>query len=462
MEEKGLFKKIPSVNYLAEKVAIHFKNKFPFKFIVYKIRIFLSRLRSKILSNTQHDLNESYKKLELNLLKEFTITSKQQLTQVVNATGIIIHTNLGRVPLGDRAFKKLHYIARGYSNLEITPDGKRGDRIQRLKDLFGFLTGSESVVVVNNDAAAVYLILTTLARDKEVVIARSELVEIGGKFRLPEVIKESGVKLVEVGTTNRSYIEDYKKAITENTALILKVHKSNFTLQGFTCEPELTELVSLSKETGIPLFYDQGDGCMVKVGKEKLTVKQALDCGVDIVSFSGDKLLGGPQAGIILGKKKYLAKLSTTPIYRALRIGKLTLSALEGTLEEYLWGEENNLPVWRMINLPLSKLRERSIAFYFALNSKVRDLARVTLIEREAMIGGGSLAELRLPGVCIFIKPYYISVEALKKYLFNYSPPIVTCIDKDCVVINLRTVKEEEENILFKALVESLSKLREV
>jgi L-seryl-tRNA(Ser) seleniumtransferase len=381
---------------------------------------------------------------------------------VINATGVVIHTNLGRSPLHPSALRHLVEISKAYSNLEYDLDrGDRGTRYAHVEEILCRLSGAESAMAVNNNAGAVLLVLNTLAEGREVVVSRGELVEIGGAFRIPDVMKRSGALLKEVGTTNRTHLTDYLKAIGPQTALLLKVHTSNFRVLGFTSEVPLQELVQLGKEQRLPVMEDLGSGCLVdltKYGLEKEpTVQEVIKTGVDLVTFSGDKLLGGPQAGIILGKKGVIDLIKTNPLTRALRIDKLTLAALESTLLVYLDERKamEEIPTLRMLAVGQDRLRQRG-------RRLLRRLARMDKIEavmREdvSQVGGGSLPLQALPTMVIAIKPCSLSVNDLEKRLREGSPPIISRIHKEELVLDLRTIFDEEiplvEEGIGKALI---------
>ena len=333
------FQKLPAVNKLLNSKNIKpLTEKHGSNLVKYCIREVLNNLRQKL---KQHKQIPDTAEIEKIIISEINSLSKQSLKPVINATGVVVHTNLGRSPLGKHLLKESFDTLTAYNNLEFDLEkGKRGHRNTHASKLLKYLTGAEDVVVVNNNAAAVMFILSTFAKNKEVIISRGELIEIGGAFRIPDIMETSGAKMIEIGTTNKTKIKDYEKAITENTAIIFKTHKSNYTIKGFTKEASLKEIVELGKKTGIPTVYDIGSGLLRKVDNNALKnepdVKQAINTGIDMVCFSGDKLLGGPQAGIIAGKKKYINILKNHPLMRVLRVGKTTLTMLETACKYYL------------------------------------------------------------------------------------------------------------------------------
>jgi L-seryl-tRNA(Ser) seleniumtransferase len=379
--------------------------------------------------------------------------SRPTLRPVINATGVIIHTNLGRAPLSVEARTAMELAARGYTNLEYDLEaGRRGSRYVHAEELLCRLTGAETALVVNNNAAAVLLILTALARGKEVIVSRGHLVEIGGGFRMPEVMRQSGARLVEVGTTNRTYIHDYEEAITEETALLMRVHRSNFRLTGFVHEPELGELVELGEKKGLPVIDDLGSGALLDTSVYGLahepTLQESVAGGVALVSASGDKLLGGPQAGIIVGREDLVASLKRHPLTRALRVDKTTIAALQATLLHYLKGEAaEKVPVWQMIATPIEAIEERAIAWAKKL-AEAGVAARV--VDGLSTVGGGSLPGETLPTRLVAIK--VDSPDELARRLRAGDPPVTGRIEDDLFLLDPRTVSDEEEEVLLEAI----------
>ncbi len=448
--------RIPKVHELKEKFFQLFPT-FPISYFTEPSRRVAQIIREKWQKGEIKELEDSY--LE-NLIKEvFKEYETPYLKRVINATGIVIHTNLGRAPLSKKAIEEIVKIAKYYSNLEFDlKEGKRGSRYIHVDDILKEITGAESVLVVNNNAAAVLISLNTLAFQKEVIVSRGELVEIGGSFRIPEVMKWAGCILREVGTTNKTRLSDYENVINENTALLLKVHKSNFEIVGFTEEVKIEELVELGKRKGLPVMKDLGSGCFVDFSKYKLkkepTVQEVLKAGVDIVTFSGDKLLGGPQAGIILGKKIYIEKIKNNPLNRALRIDKLTLAGLEATLRFYR--DEvlaiEHIPVLKMILTPKEKLRKK--ANY--LRKKLEQLKlfdfKFKIIETINKTGGGALPTLDLPSYAVAIFSS-LSPQFIQKFLRENEPPIITRIEEDKVLIDVRCLFDEDYPEIIRAFL---------
>jgi|SRR5580700_403693 L-seryl-tRNA(Ser) seleniumtransferase len=364
------------------------------------------------------------------------------LLPVINATGIILHTNLGRAPLAAEALGAVGELTRGYSNLEYDLDsGKRGSRYERVSNILTDVTGAEDSLVVNNCAAAVLLVLDTFAKGREVIVARSQLVEIGGGFRIPDVLERSGARLVEVGTTNRVNVEDFERALSPRTALLLRTHTSNYRIEGFTHDASPRELADLGRRAGVPVVEDLGGGALVDLAEygvaHERTVQESLSDGIGLVTFSGDKLLGGPQAGIITGTAQLVAPLKNNPLLRALRVGKMTLAALDATLQCYRGGGKGErLPVYQMLAATIAELRARA-------NAYVEALTGVTVVESVAYAGGGALAQERIPSVAVAIeveKP-----DRLASQLRAGAPPIVARVEDGRLLLDLRTIAPEED-----------------
>lgn len=371
------------------------------------------------------------------------------LQPVINATGVILHTNLGRAPLSQAAMEAATSVALGYSTLEYDLEkGKRGSRLVHAEKLLCRLTQAEAALVVNNNAAAVLLALTALARRRAVVIARSQLVEIGGGFRIPEVLKQSGARLVEVGTTNRVHLRDYEEALQQNPALFLRAHRSNFLILGFTSEPELAEMAALAHQKGIWLVDDLGSGSLLDTARFGLAheplVQESLEAGADLVCFSGDKLLGGPQAGIIVGKAELVKKLSRHPLARAIRADKLCLAALSATLLHYLRDEaEREIPVWRMISTPPADLQRRALRWQ-------EELATGEVVLGESTVGGGSLPGETLPTYLLALS--LSSPNQALERLRRQNPPVIARTQAEKVLMDPRTVLPEQDEALLIAL----------
>jgi L-seryl-tRNA(Ser) seleniumtransferase len=431
-------------------------------------RPFISGLLKRVLADLRRDFmapshqglsEEAVMELVLQQLKiAVSKVFESSLRRVINATGVVLHTNLGRAPLNSAALDRVAEVARHYSNLEyVLEEGVRGRRDQHVSGLLNHLLDCEQSIVVNNNAAAVFLILNTLAGSGEVLISRGELIEIGDSFRIPEILEKSGAVLREVGTTNRTHLEDYRRAFNERTRLVLRVHPSNFRVVGFASRPNLDELLKLCRKLSIPLVEDLGSGCLVDLGPfgiaDEPMARRSLELGVPIVCFSGDKLLGGPQAGVIAGQAEWIGKIRSNPLYRALRVDKLTLAALEGTLLSYLVRPETpEIPVIRMIQLTSASIRQRSEAILAQLPISQPEL-ETRLVDGYSKIGGGSTPEHGLQTCLISLRSSSKSASEIECELRSSNPPILTRIEKDCVLIDLRTVFLEEESDLVKALI---------
>ena len=383
------------------------------------------------------------------------------LFPVINATGVIVHTNLGRAPLSQAALSSIHDISKGYSNLEYDIDsGKRGSRSLHAAKLLKSITGTEDAMVVNNNAAAVLLMLSGLCREREVIISRGQLVEIGGGFRVPDVMVQSGARLVEVGTTNRTHLQDYEKAITPDTAAILVAHHSNYKIIGFTSEPSLDELAELAHQHGIPLLFDQGSGALFDVTSFGLehepTVLEGLQAGADIVTFSGDKLLGGPQAGILCGRKDLIRILMQHPLARAIRADKTCLAGLSATLLHYLRDEAlEAIPVWFMITRDVENIEAEAEL----LVSQLQDSGiSARVLDGQSRVGGGSLPGSSLPTKLVAI--YSSNADNLAAQLREAEYPVIGRIQEDHVLLDPRTILPYQKQALLKILIEQFSKNR--
>jgi L-seryl-tRNA(Ser) seleniumtransferase len=437
-------------------------SRYPRWLVVDAIQNILETYRLKILSSDTSASAAENTPLGLSTaLIEERITSylKPHLRRVINATGVILHTNLGRSPLSRDALANLQNVSSSYSNLEFdTIQGERGNRHDHLVPLLTKLTSAESGLIVNNNAAAVLLALNTLASGREVIISRGELIEIGGSFRIPDVMKASGARLVEVGTTNKTYLDDYHRAINENTALILKVHTSNYRIVGFSAEVSLSDLAALSHEKKIPLMNDLGSGSFLDLSRYGLTkeptIKDSIDHGADLVTFSGDKLLGGPQSGIVLGKEDLVTRMGKNPLMRALRVDKLTLSALEATLIAYLDedGARDAIPTLKMLTQSTDEIEKKAIAITDRIKSDIPSFLQVEIKEDSSQVGGGALPLENLPTRVVAITPLTMSVNQLEQKMRESDPPIIARISNDQILIDPRTLDEGEVNLVLDGL----------
>lgn len=429
--------------------------------VVECIREELECVRTLALSGKEKEAEEAIGKF-VSLVKErVSEETAYPLRKVINATGIILHTNLGRAPLGKIHLDAINQAIGGYSNLEYDLEtGKRGKRFTHYADLISKIAGTEGAIAVNNNAASLTLIFGALSKGKEVIVSRGEAIEIGGKFRIPEVIEQSGAILKEVGTTNKTRISDYEDAINENTGALLKVHTSNYKVIGFTEEVTLEQLVELGKKYNLPVIMDLGSGVLVDLEKYGLahepTVQEQVKKGADLVCFSGDKLLGGPQAGIIVGKKEAVQKLEHYPLMRAIRLDKCAIAALAATFREYMDETRavKNIPVLHMIARPLSELKEQADSLTAGLSECAA--AEIQVEESESMVGGGSLPGEKLASYAVTIQSKDMSCEELMEKMRHFEVPVIAHIKEDKVWLDMRTVMPEEAEILQNCMLEIL------
>lgn len=395
--------------------------------------------------------------------EEVELTIVGTLGRVINATGVVLHTNLGRAPLSKHVAAQIAAVTTEYSNLEYDMDsGQRGKRDVHLARPLQVLCGAEAAIVVNNNAAAVYLVLAALAKGGEALVSRGELIEIGDGFRIPEIMAESGAILHEVGTTNRTKLADYERAIGKETRIILRVHRSNFKIVGFAAQPELKELCALGRRKRIPVYEDLGSGCLADLrgfGVEEPVVRESFAAGADIVSFSGDKLLGGPQAGIIAGRADLVAKIRRHPMFRALRVDKLTIAALDSVLGHYIIGTLDGVPILEMIRATAAEIGERANRFVTELAQRLRpDAAKLEVRDANSVVGGGSTPGQSLPTRAIAVRGTLHSAKELETRLRRPAKgtPVIARVEKNLVWIDLRTVFVEQEADLADALVWAL------
>jgi L-seryl-tRNA(Ser) seleniumtransferase len=402
--------------------------------------------RKEILKGLASDTSEEYMTAEIeNIIKRL---SSYSLRSLINATGIVIHTNLGRSLLAERALENIKRVAGSYANLEYDlKEGKRGKRYSHVKRILREVTGAEDALIVNNNAAAVMLCLNTLSKGREAIVSRGELVEIGGSFRMPEVMAASGAILREVGTTNKTHLHDYEGAINDNTALIAKIHKSNFRVVGFAEEVSVEDLVNLGRKYQIPVMFDLGSGCLIDLKpfgiSDEPVVKDIVNSGVDITTFSGDKLLGGPQGGVIVGKREYIERIQKNPITRAMRIDKLTLAGFEATLMEYIdeEGVVENIPTLRMLLQKPEEIKGRANRIARRLKKEIQN-AQIAVMADLSRAGGGSLPEVDFPTYVVSIKTDDLSVNEIETRLRAGDPPIISRIREDSLILDARTVRE--------------------
>ena len=413
----------------------------------------LADIRKKILESEENRfIDDDFKN---SCLSSFAFASRPSLTHVINASGVVIHTNLGRSLIADEAVKAMCESAGHYSNLEYDlKAGARGQRNSHVEDLLCALTGAEASLVVNNNAGAVLLALSELAKDSEVVVSRGELVEIGGSFRIPDIMNLSGAMLKEVGTTNRTHLYDYERAISEKTSMLLKVHPSNFRIEGFTASPERKELAVLAHERNLIFMEDAGSGLLVESEilnlPSETSIKECISSGADIVTFSGDKLLGGPQTGGIAGKKNLIARIKKNPMARALRVDKVTLSGFEATLRLYAQGLYDSIPTLRMIRCSDDDLKAHAEKLAEELSHRVN--ANIRVIEVEDAAGGGSCPEIKLKGWGVSLKHKVANAGHVQKLLRSLEVPVLCGARDDEIVIHVRTILDDEYETLISAL----------
>ncbi len=460
-EQQRLIRQIPGVDRLLEAAGSRdFAAGVPHPVLVRSIRSHVDKLRAAVLENdpavTAESLSEE--KIVSALARSVQKAMTPKLRRTINATGVVIHTNLGRSLLAEPAIENLARISRRYSNLEYDIDkGRRGSRYSAVEDILCEITGAEAAMVVNNNAGAVLLSLETMAHGRKVVVSRGELVEIGGSFRIPDVMAKSGAILSEVGATNRTHLRDYEQAIEEDTALLLKVHKSNYSVVGFTAEVPLADLVALGSRHGLPVMEDLGSGMFIDFSRYGLikepTVQEAVATGADVITFSGDKLLGGPQAGIIVGKKAPLDRIKKNPINRALRIDKMTLAALESTIA--LYRDEKKavaeIPTLRMMLMPVETIGAMAERLRSGLEKTCADRIRTVVLDRSSRAGGGSLPLLELPSRCVGVQISGISAGRIERAMRTNRPPIIGRIEDDFFVMDPRTLQEEEIDMIIAA-----------
>lgn len=459
--KKGLLSGLPSVDELLKSPeGNQWLSRHQRKIVVQSVREVIALRRTEILEGRR---TEQVDNLRDEIEKRIGELSSYNLKRVINATGIVVHTNLGRSILPENVLDHVIEVGAGYSTLEYDLEaGKRGQRHVHTRRLLQDITGAEDALVVNNNAAAVLICLNTLADGKEVIVSRGELVEIGGSFRVPDVMKSSGAILREVGTTNKTHLYDYINAMNDGTAMILKVHQSNYKIVGFTEDVKVSDLVSLGRKEQVPVMYDLGSGCLLDLRKYGIygepSVQETVRSGADIVTFSGDKLLGGPQGGIIVGKKEYVERIRKSPLARALRVDKLTIAALEATLMEYMDPENAaaKIPVLRMLFRSPEEIRARARKIASALRAAFRE-EHFDVIEDTSRAGGGALPEMEFPSFAVSLKPRAISVNEMESRLRRASPPVIARIREDSLLLDARTVGKDDIKGIVLAVSEALS-----
>lgn len=456
-DRRELLRKIPKIDeVLQDERLFFFTESTPRSVIVDSVREVIEELRKDILEGKRNQVGTK-ETLMTEIVARITGKKKKSLRRVINATGVVLHTNLGRANLSDKACESIMDVARNYTNLEYdVKRGSRGSRHDHVEKILTKITGAEAAMVVNNNAAATMLCLSALAKDKEVIVSRGELVEIGGSFRVPEIMEQSGAKLMDVGTTNKTKPSDYLNAYHEGeTGALMKVHTSNYRILGFTQEVELPEMVELGKKLNLPVIYDMGSGLMADLteyGVDEPTVLDALKTGIDVILFSGDKLLGGPQGGIIAGKKEYIDKMKAHPLARAFRVDKMTLAAMEATFFEYsdIRQARKTIPVLNMITTPAKELKDKAERLAEAIRGATHNFT----VEVEAckdQVGGGSAPTVLLDGYAVAIQGRALTPEKIERLLRKEEIPIIVRITHNQVYLDVRTIREDEFEYIVAA-----------
>jgi L-seryl-tRNA(Ser) seleniumtransferase len=466
-KQQNLLRKLPGVDHVLE---LWDKNQpladVPRTLLVQSIRTTLDQLRTQILAGDELLDEAVFADSQLLHLASQQVSKSMEfnLKRVINATGVVVHTNLGRSLLAEDAVRLMAEVSSRYSSLEFDLErGVRGSRYSCVEDILCEISGAEAAMVVNNNAGAVFLSLETLAKGREVIVSRGELVEIGGSFRIPDVMARSGAKLVEVGTTNRTHLPDYEGAIRDETALLLKVHTSNFSMLGFTADVPLDDLVALGAKYHIPVMKDLGSGNFIDFSKyglmKETTVQETVATGVDVVTFSGDKMLGGPQAGIIVGQKDVVESIKKNPINRALRIDKLTLAALEATLHLYRDEAEaiSAIPTLRMLTLSPRVIANKARRLRKQLNELGDNRLEAVITDSSSKVGGGALPLQELPTKCVGVVIEGFSANAIERLMRGSTPPIIGHIENDMFVMDVRTIQDEEVAIIASAFKKILT-----
>jgi len=460
--KKTLFTQLPKVDELLEHAEIKkLLENMSRTVIVDSIRESIDQVRKTIAALTPEEA-EGYKIIIEDIINHVVSKTNEKeayhLKRVINATGVVLHTNLGRSLISDVFKEHLADIACSYSTLEFdTGNGKRGSRYSHVEDIICELTGAEAALVVNNNAAAVMLVLSSLCQGKEAIVSRGQMVEIGGSFRIPEVMKWSGASLVEIGTTNKTHLKDYKNAITENTGVLLKVHTSNYRILGFTKEVSVEELAPLAREHDIPLVEDIGSGSLIDFSKYGLTkeptVIEAISAGADVVTFSGDKMLGGPQAGIIVGKKEYIQDMKSNHLTRALRVDKMTLCTLEATLKLYRDEDRavKSIPTLRMLTMHADEIKEK-VQCLFGLVKEHTNKFNIEIVKGVSEVGGGSMPLEKLPTHLLSVSHDKLSANKIISGLRAYEMPVIARVEDNKVLFDPRTLQEDEYETVAKAL----------
>ncbi len=464
-----LLRQLPSIDRLIlsdeAKVLIDQYNR---QQVVETARLVLQHLRTEIIDSQEKDfpsLNITHESVIEAIKVQLQMKFSFSLKEAVNATGVILHTGLGRAVIPQEALKNIDRVTEGYCTLATDLEtGQRGHRDSHLNKLLCDLTGAQAATVVNNNAAATMLILNTVAKGKEVILSRGQLVEIGGSFRMPEIMAASGAILKEVGTTNKTHLRDYEEAIGENTGAIMRVHHSNYRIQGFAEEPSIEELAKLAQSYNLIIIDDLGSGALVNLSQFGLEneplIKTSIQAGADVSCFSGDKLIGGPQSGIIVGKTAVVKKIKKNPLARALRVDKMTIAGLEATLQLFLTPEKLTQahPVYRMMALSLEELNKRALRLQKILRAELKEEAKISVGDGESQVGSGSVPTEMIPTRVLKVRPISESVDNLGRKLRHSNPPIFPRVQKDFVLFDLRTIQKHQDKTVATVLVSILKK----
>jgi len=456
--KQALLRRLPAISVILQDPRIReLEVSHPHSIVADAASEVVQGLREEILLE-KHRPDDNY---DLDAIVDLVIERVREkvrpnLRKVVNATGIVLHTNLGRAVLSKAAVKAINEVAGSYSNLELDLEtGERGTRYAHVEELLCRLTGAEAGLVVNNNAGAVLLVLNTLAKGSEVIVSRGQLIEIGGSFRIPDVMAQSGAVLVEVGTTNKTHLKDYERAVNEHTALLLKVHTSNYRIIGFASEVSVEELVWLGREKSLPVFEDLGSGVLIDFSKYGIirepTVRESVAAGVDVVTCSGDKLFGGPQAGIIVGREDIISRIKKNPLTRALRVDKFTIAAMEATLRLYFDDDKavKEIPTLNMITMPGKQLRQRAQELSARIEEAVGSKVHTGVVEGFSQVGGGALPEQNIPTFLVSLNPTGITVNTLEEKLRKMEPPVLARIQKDRLLLDPRTLLDGDTAIII-------------
>jgi L-seryl-tRNA(Ser) seleniumtransferase len=436
-------RRLPQIDQLSSELARDFPG-LPRAVVVDAVRIVVEAARRRARRTKQVP---SADEIVATCTDELRRRRSNLLRPIVNATGVVLHTNLGRAPLSRAAIDAVIAVAHGYSNLELdTSRGRRGDRYVHVEPLLAVLCGTEAALVVNNNAAAMLLVCTALAKDREVVISRGELIEIGGEFRIPDILESSGARLREVGTTNRTHLRDYERAIFEQTAFVLKVHPSNYRVVGFTTSPDVADIAAVARRKGVPFVYDVGSGLVGRPFADEPVVTDVVRSGADLVCFSGDKLFGGPQAGIVVGNADLIGPLRSHPMLRALRPDKMQLAALSATVQEYLGGRSGELPIWQMVDADVGPRAKKLAA------ALTKAGCEADTVPGESVAGGGSLPGHSMPTTLVRVRREGSTAAQLVASLRENDPPVIVRVEQGTVFVDLRTVLPDLDDAIVQAL----------